>query len=600
MEIDIEDLNRKYDATINRTFARPTKDCLVKYRPLIEQLLASANNVLTENQFKQFKSKHKFNGKNSFLYQVFQQLPDLHVDGNNDKLRNMLKIKKGKSHSGVLVITVLTSPYPEYTDKNTGQRVIQTFSCSARCSFCPNEPGQPRSYLKGEPGVMRANKNGFDPVRQMHDRMSALYTIGHPVDKLEVIVLGGTWTSYPLEYREQFCRDLYYAANIFDSMGNESRREPLSLNDEKKINRTATCKIIGLTLETRPDTITPQEVRDLRYYGCTRVQLGVQHLDNYVLDKINRKCSTETYVKALRVLKDAGFKVDGHFMPNLPFSTVEKDHDMLIDKLLGTRMPVPRREHNKGRVDLWETWNVAYPEYQMDQWKVYPCAIVPWTEIEQWYKNGEYVPYAEEHLVNLLLEMKALMFPWIRLNRIIRDIPGDYIIASSDKSNLRQELTDTLAKEGKKCRCIRCREIKNEKWGGSFMIVVREYKGSDGSELFISAESQDMEKLYGFLRLRFPSSRTNTIFPELHGCALIRELHVYGRLQLVVNGEDAPNHVQHRGIGRQLLSIAEEIVRARGIYSKCAVIAGEGTKEYYKSNGYVDAPGKGGYMYKGF
>jgi histone acetyltransferase (RNA polymerase elongator complex component) len=592
MEIDIEDINKKYDETINKKFEVPSAEDVQKFSKLIDDLLTYS--PANHEDLRQLKGKYGYSGKNSFLYQVYHQLPQLHCQENDMKIRNVLKIKKCKSHSGVLVITVFTSPYPEYTNKLTGEKVKQPFSCKWNCAYCPNEPGQPRSYLKGEPGVLRANKNEFDPIKQMHDRMSTLYLIGHPVDKLEVIVLGGTWTSYPEEYRKEFCRDIYYAANVFRPFPDKDVRDPLSLDEEKYQNRTAQCKVIGLTLETRPDTITASELVNLRMYGCTRVQLGIQHIDDDVLDGIKRRCSTQTMISAVKLLKDSGFKVDGHFMPNLPFTTIEKDRDMLLNKLLGTQFPIPHRRHDYNGVSLWEKWLVKFPEFQIDQWKVYPCEVVPWTDIETWYRNGSYKPYEECLLVDLLLEMKAIMFPWIRLNRIVRDIPTDYIIASSDKPNLRQELSMILQKEGKRCNCIRCREIKLDEWDGSYDLIVREYDASQGKEMFISAESKDQKKLYGFLRLRFPQCQYNSTFPELDGCSLIRELHVYGQLQVISAGS---NHVQHRGIGKQLLSVAETI-STHGGYKKCAVIAAEGTKNYYHSNGYAHAVGCGGYMVK--
>lgn len=596
MDIDIEDINRKYDETIQRKFETPSEDDICKLTPLVHDILETRPQ--NQNQLKFIKTKHGFTGKNSFIYQVFTQLPIAEDQTLNVIIRDILKIKKCKSHSGVLVITVFTSPYPEYIDKTTGQKKIQAFSCQWNCAYCPNEPGQPRSYLKGEPGVLRANKNQFDAVKQMHDRMHALYLIGHPVDKLEVIVLGGTWVSYPEEYREQFCRDLYYAANIFDCLltNKSPLRLPLTLSEEKRINHTAASRVIGLTLETRPDTINEQEIKRLRMYGCTRVQLGIQHLDEYVLTKIKRHCPTTKLVNALKMLKDCGFKVDGHFMPNLPYSSPEKDYDMFMNKLLGTNFPVPQRKTKYLGTDLWEIYNISHPDFQVDQWKVYPCATVPWTEIEHWYRSGEYVPYSEDDLVDILLNMKAVVFPWIRLNRIVRDIPTDYIIASSDKPNLRQELTKILADEGKRCNCIRCREIKLEQWDGTYNTIVREYNASDGTEYFISAESTDLKKLYGFVRLRIPKMNCDThVFPELQECALIRELHVYGQLQ-IVNAQT--NHVQHKGIGKKLMSLAEKIAVYEKGAKKMAVIAGEGTKPYYQSIGYIETRDDGSYMLK--
>lgn len=260
------------------------------------------------------------------------------------------------------MITVLTSPYPEYDGK------VQQFSCKWNCHFCPNEPGQPRSYLHDEPAVLRANHNGFDPVLQFTDRAATLAVNGHPVDKIEVLVLGGTWSSYPHAYQEVFCRDLFYAANTFHE---REKRPRQGLEEEQRLNEAAACKIIGLTLETRPDTITPDEVRRLRRYGCTRVQLGVQHSDDAILRKINRGCTNDDTVRALRLLKDVCYKargravvcaepthadrpivsadccasnanqlchvsapqIDIHLMPNLPGASPEIDREM-FDRVL--------------------------------------------------------------------------------------------------------------------------------------------------------------------------------------------------------------------------------------------------------------------------
>lgn len=581
-DIDIEELNHKFDDLISQKFKMPDEQDIQRLKPLVEEL-CSLQYKLKAGQWKELKSKHKYAGKNSFLNEVFNRLVargELVVDDQVHSLfREQLKIKECKSTSGVLVITVFTSPYPEYVDPITGEHKVQTFSCAWNCAYCPNEPGQPRSYLKGEPGVLRANKNKFDCVLQMSDRMRGLYNIGHPIDKLEIIVLGGTWTSYPIPYREQFCRDIYYAANTF---WDPEKRKPLDIEEEKRINQTARTKVIGLTLETRPDTINIDEIRRLRKYGCTRVQLGIQHLDKDVLEKISRRCDPEKTREAIRMLKDCGFKVDSHWMPNLPGSNVKKDEEMLVDRLLGLKHPVPKRYVQEG--DVYEEYSLVDPDFQTDQWKVYPCAIVPWTDIETWYKDGSYVPYEEAQLVKMLIKMKTLVFPWIRLNRIIRDIPADYIIASSDRANLRQELLALMEKDGTCCNCIRCREVKKTEWDGDFVCVVRTYDASGGVEYFISAESRDLKRLYGFLRLRLCNARSD-IFPELKGCALIRELHVYGKLMETCRQNK--QHVQHCGIGKFLLGKAKQIAKEKG-FQKCAVIAGEGTKKYYERIGFDD------------
>lgn len=595
--IDIEDLSRKYGHIIKRTYDVCTEEQARQYKPMVLELVRLARTSGSVwDDMKAVLRKHAFSGKQSVVFQMFSKLVEMKDDDvderDMDYMRDMLRIKRLKSHSGVLVITIFTSPHPEYVDTEDGTIKRQQFSCHWNCAYCPNQPGQPRSYLQGEPGVLRANKNEFDCVRQMWDRMHTLYTIGHPVDKLEVIVLGGTWASYPLAYREQYIRDMYFAANTFSAHD----RPKLSLAEEKRINQTAGTRVIGLTLETRPDCIDIDEIRRFRSYGCTRVQLGIQHLHDDVLEKIQRRCTVAQVVNAIRMLKDACFKIDGHFMPNLPGSTPVKDRDMMVGKLLGMNTPLIKRHTDRDGIEH-ERWELSHPEFQLDQWKVYPCAITPWTEIEKWYRDGSYVPYAEDDLVDLLLDMKTFIFPWIRLNRIIRDIPTDYIIDSSDKPNMRQELAVILENEGKRCNCIRCREVKEQRWDGKYVTRVRSYPASNGIEYFVAAESADAHVIYGFLRLRITDNPNTEAFPELHNCGMIRELHVYGQLQNVgMAATGAAAHVQHKGLGRRLISIAECIAKTKHGLERMAVIAGEGTKQYYTKCGYTEDDGHGSFM----
>lgn len=587
--IDIEEINGKFDAILAKKFETPTAEDVTKYQPLVTELLVKIKKGknMTQQRITTLKHKYHLSCKNSFLVIIAQHLFIKNEIDENElhALRNVFRIKRGKSHSGVLVITLFTSPYPEYTDEN-GVRIKQSFSCAWNCAYCPAEPDQPRSYLKGEPGVLRGNRNNFNCMGQMWDRMNALSNIGHPVDKLEIIVLGGTWASYPLAYREEFIRDVYYSANVYWDV--VPKREPMSLKDEMQINWDSSVRVIGLTLETRPDTITPDMIRHFRNVGCTRVQLGIQHIDEDVLRIIRRQCTTERTIKAIKMLKDTGFKVDGHWMPNLPGTTVELDRKMLIDTLLGVKWgetPIKRWSVNK---EQWEEWNLVAPELQLDQWKVYPCALVPWTDIEKWYKDGSYKPYENDSLERLLIDMKMLMFPWIRLNRIIRDIPSDYIMTEGETGNMRQELGDIMKKDGTKCNCIRCKEVKERSWDGNYNTVVRKYNASEGADYFISAE--DDQKLYGFVRLRI-SKANSEIFKELEGCAFIRELHVYGNLE-TVNLSASQGCIQHKGIGKHLMSVAHRIAKENS-FRKCAVIAGEGTRRYYEKIGYINT---GSYM----
>ena len=555
------------------------------YTPVLHEMISASNERVLSIKPKGMK--------NSYFLKIGRTLCE-RGSMTADQLRTLeerLRVHRGKSHSGVLVITIFTSPHPTYTNE-AGETITQKFSCKWNCYYCPNQPGQPRSYLEGEPGVLRANKYKFDCLQQMWGRMENLFDTGHPVDKLEVLVLGGTWESYPLEYRTEFVRDIYYAANTF-CVNAAARRPPSTLYDERTENKTAMCKVIGLTLETRPDTIDTAMLTTLREYGCTRVQIGIQHFDDAILKKVNRKCTYAQTVQAIQLLKDWGYKIDAHFMPNLPGATPDADRYMLVDQLLGTAERAPANQEIKG-VDVYERTTVTHPDIQVDQWKVYPCETTPHTVIEKWYKEGKYMPYDETQLTPILLDMKAAVFPWIRLNRIVRDIPSDYIIASGDRPNLRQDLQVLLKRRHQRCRCIRCREVKLATYDPcNAHIMIREYNASGGTEFFISAEHMDpaKETLYAFLRLRVPSVTTPSPHPSIHDHTWVRELHVYGKLQKTTQIHDTleheHNHSQHKGIGKQLLAIAEDLSMRLG-KTQVLIIAGEGTKGYYEKQGYTE------------
>ena len=569
------------------------------------------------------RKKYKMGPRKSQLLHAYRGLVRRNDVQPSKSLEEALTTKASKSQSGVLVVTVLTSPYPSVDGKPP-----QPFSCKWNCYYCPDEPGQPRSYLRDEPAVLRANQNKFDAVMQFTERCATLAQNGHPVDKVELLVLGGTWASYPLDYREAFCRDLYYAANTF---WDRVKRPRKSLLAEQTENETAKSKIIGLTLETRPDTITIDEVRRLRSYGCTRVQLGVQHVDDAILKKVNRGHGRKAVETSLRLLKDACYKVDVHLMPNLPGATVEKDMAMFDSMLYD-------------------------PALQADQWKIYPCEITPWTIIKQWYDKGKYIPYPEPELKQLLIDAKAKVHPWIRLNRVVRDIPSNYILGGVDAPNMREEILAEMRRQGKVCRCIRCREvgdisgfqqIKNNKefktksergWdtrkcrearkkGGEkeaqkykersrasrdgvlarraseklaerAVLIRRTYAASNGEEHFLSFETPDEATIFGFVRLRLSANAGAGAFSSLEGCALIRELHVYGQLRPALEGKSFGGAAaqQHSGFGRRLMADAERIAADAG-FRKVAVISGIGTRDYYRKLGYVLVE-EGGFLVK--
>lgn len=514
-------------------------------------------------------------------------------------------IKKAmRSRSGVLVVTIVLKP-----DK---------FSCPKKCSYCPTEtdlednPTQPKSYLSTEPAMLRALQYNFDVKGQLRDRINAYIKTGNISDnhntenhsyKLEVIVSGGTWESYNYEYRNQVMKEIYYAANTFDN-----ERPIEDLNDEIKANETAKYRVIGLTIETRPDFVTRQSIKDYRNWGVTRIQLGVQHYDDGILSKINRDCFTKDTIKAIQMLKQCGFKIVCHLMPDLPGSSPQLDKWMLNE-------------------------SIDNPDLQFDDVKIYPTAVckssdknlIVKSDILDWYENGEYVPYAEtdiSKLVDVLKYYKKNIQPWVRIQRLVRDIPSTSIEAGYEKkSNLRQIIQDEMKKENTHCRCIRCMEIGDDsKLMENARIVVRKYEASKGTEYFISVESnketpllsrENMEYVFylikyylylvlfekyvywsgnlntyngliGFCRLRIDNNPGGDIIKELKDSALIREVHVYGYSLGVGNVEQNLNSSQHRGYGKFLVETAEQLALQNG-FDKIAVISGVGTREYYRN-----------------
>ena len=519
----------------------------------IEDIVEDFKNITDVEKFRlSIQKKYKIVLSKPDLINIYNQL-----NLNDENLKNLIIKKRQKSTSGVIVITVLTSGNPSYEED--GKIITKTFSCKHNCAYCPNEKAhegngwidQPRSYLYSEPAVLRANANDFDPIKQFNSRVSTLISMGHTIDKIELIVLGGTWTQYPKKYQDWFITSIYYAANTF-----YDPRSMYSLEQEITINETAKIHIIGLTLETRPDTIDLNEIKELRKYNCTRVQLGVQHTDNNVLKKIQRGHTIEQTYNAIKLLKNNCFKVDIHLMPNLPGSSYEKDQEMLNNALYN-------------------------PDLEADQYKIYPCAVVPWTKIKQWFDEGSYIPYDDILLFQLIKDFKIKVQKWKRLNRIIRDIPSSYITGGYKDVNMRQLLQNDMKKNNWKCNCIRCREVKDNKITEKIEQVCSVYKASQGTEYFISFET--FKYLIGFIRLRLNNNYENTV-PILKDCALIRELHVYSSLTDV--GGDVEDSYQHKGFGKKLIKKAEEIALKCG-YNKIAIISGTGVRDYYRKMGYT-------------
>jgi len=514
-----------------------------------------------------YSKKNKITIKKTTLLNFYRNNMDTFLQDNNIKDHNLLKLllqkKPCRNISGITSVTLLTSPHPN------GQK----FSCSHNCYYCPNEPAhegnnfqeQPRSYLYNEPAVKRANDNKFLAIDQMLSRLNTLYLNGHEIDKLEIILEGGTYTEYPHEYLEEFHRDIFYIANTY--FDTKPRREKLSISKEMKINELAKVHIIGICIETRPDAIDDVWIRRFRLWGVTRIQLGVQHVENAILKKINRGHTIEIAVDAIQYLKDNAFKIDIHIMPDLPNSTPEIDMRMFD-----------------------YVYNILHP----DQMKIYPCEVVPWTVIEKWYKEKKYLPYSEICMRDLFNVIKYGMEkcpPYIRLPRVIRDIPVSYIEAGNPHSNLRQMLETELKKENKSCSDIRTREIgRNLKYYNEpAEFTITKFNANGGKEYFIAYESWDKKALFGFLRMRFPPKNHNPVFQILKNKALIRELHVYGSTNSVGSySNNNMNSAQHKGIGTKLLKLSEKIAK-QNFYPGIIVISGEGVKEYYRKRGYIES-----------
>ena len=564
MTTDLEDLierdntfnvlNTHYDNVVN----------IIK-----ELYLFYISNKEDTNLTKKFNTKMmgtmRYNGlivKKSILLYAYNRISTQKEIKRDDGFLRMLQKKPCRNISGIVSITLLTSPTP---DK-------QKFSCKHNCYYCPNEPGQPRSYLSKEPAVQRANRNNFDATEQMIDRLNTLAMNGHEIDKLEIIIEGGTFTEYPENYLEKFIRDMIYVANTYYD---DIKRIKYDIEKEIEINEISKVRIIGICCETRPDCIVNEKekwLKNFRKWGITRVQIGVQHIDDAILEKINRGHKLEDSIKGIKILKDNCFKVDIHIMPDLPGSSLESDKNM-----------------------LWYLYNSS--NLQPDQIKVYPCEVVPWTIIEQWFKRGEYEPYATKQpkeFVNLIKDFILQCPPWIRLPRIVRDIPSTYILGGNKITNLRQLVEDMIKRDNKVCMEMRYREcgrhaIYSRK---DAELIVRNYKANKGREHFISYESPNKVALFGFLRLRFPKNNNDIIFDELKDTALIRELHVYGNMLPV--GMRKKNIPQHTGLGKMMLEKAEEIALEMN-YKKIAVISGIGVTKYYKKFGYKQ---EGNYLVK--
>jgi len=458
------------------------------------------------------------------------------------KLIQVLRRKPVRTISGIAVIAAMTKP---------------TKCPHGRCTYCPGGPeqGVPQSYTGREPAAMRGAQNDYDPYRQVRARLTQLQAIGHAVDKSEIIIMGGTFPTTPHPYQRFFIKGC-----LEGLIGGRTR----DLTEAIRQAETSRVRNVGITVESRPDCIDEAKTDTLLTMGVTRVELGVQNVYDDIYKSVNRGHSVKDVVRATKILKDSGLKVCYHMMPGLPRSNRERDLE--------------------GFKTIFED-----ERFKPDMLKIYPCLVLEDTELYDWWREGRYTPYSDEEATTLIAEVKKTVPPWIRIMRIQRDIPSNLIVAGVTHSNLRQLVKHRLDEEGGRCRCIRCREIGHRDRDlelppapENLRLDQIKVEASSGTEIFLSYELRDL--LVGFLRLRIPSKEAHR--PEIGkgDASIVRELRVLGRMTPI--GRRDLKQWQHRGLGSNLLSKAEEIAKEEFDRKKVVVTSAIGTRDYYRRLGY--------------
>lgn len=520
----------------------------------------------------------------------------------SEKTLASIRLKPMRSQSGVQTVSVLTKPFP----------------CPGQCIFCPNDIRMPKSYIASEPGAQRAERNSFDPYLQAYSRLEALRNMGHEPSKIELIVLGGTWSYYPESYQIWFIHECYRALNDFsegkdereairvrikNSVSSAHRRENRVVNEapikidgltitekynqvvsthylepeirkeggievrheqktweelelQQKRNETSSCKNVGLTIETRPDNISEAEVLRIRRLGCTRAQIGFQSLSDTVLTLNKRGHDVAATRRAVRLLRQAGFKIHAHWMPNLYGSTVEHDKQEFLQLFRD-------------------------PDFMPDELKIYPCALIPSAELMQYYQRGEWHPYSQAELEDLIAFCLTHAPDWTRITRVIRDIPSTETHLDSFQTNLRQVVQQRLENMRLEQRDIRSREISKQNPKLPIQLNIQAYRTASSYEYFLQHTDAN-NRILSFLRLSLP--RTKSFVEELQHSAIVRELHVYGQVEAV--GEAGGSNTQHQGLGKELLLHAEKIAQEQG-FPTLSVISAIGTRGYYQKRGFV-------------
>lgn len=437
--------------------------------------------------------------------------------------------KLSRTISGVTPVAVMAKPA----------------GCPSHCVYCPTFSEAPKSYTPESPAVLRAIKCNYDPELQVKERIQNLSAMGHPVDKIELIIMGGTFLAYPENYQYEFIKKCY------DAMNQTSAPD---LKTAKLLNETAKHRCVGLCIETRPDWCDEKLIKRMLEFGTTRVEIGVQTIDDNIYKLVKRGHTVEDVINATRILKYHGFKVYYHWMPNLPGSDVEHDYH-LTQKIFEDK------------------------NFRPDGLKLYPTLVIKGTELEKWYNQGLYTPYTIEELSNLMLRIKSAVPKYVRISRVMRDIPTQFIEAGCRDLALRDSLKKLMAMHQINCNCIRCREYGHrikQGWETGMPHLKRiEYEASYGKEIFLSYEDEK-DTLFGLLRLRL-----NDYYYHAPYRAIVREIHVFG--PEIPIGTQNLRGIQHTGIGTKLIREAERITREEFKLDKLAIISGVGAREYFRN-----------------
>jgi elongator complex protein 3 len=437
--------------------------------------------------------------------------------------------KFARTISGVTPVAVMTEP----------------LNCPGNCVYCPTYQSTPQSYTPESPAVLRAIRCGYDAAKQVKMRIKALAEMGHPTDKVELIVMGGTFLAFPEDYQYRFIKE------CLDGLNGQISAD---LEEAKERNETAQHRCTGLCIETRPDWCGEREIERMLRFGATRVELGVQMLDDEIYQLTRRGHKVEDVVKATSLLRQNGFKVHYHWMPGLPGSTPA--HDLELSRML-----------------------FEDERFKPDGLKLYPTMVVEGTELERWYKEDRYQPYGIRTMVELMVEIKSLVPKYVRISRVLRDIPAKFITAGV-KDSLRETVRQRLKQRGIECKCIRCREYGHRAREGREIsqpeLTRLDYGAAGGKEIFLSFEDEN-ETLFAILRLRIQPG-------DSQPSAIIRELHVYGP-EVPLAGQNA-EAAQHKGLGRALLAEAERIAAEEFGAKRMVILSGIGAKEYYREFGY--------------